>query len=396
MSVLDKIHEIVQREEAAMIDFRRELHMHPELSMEEFETTKRVARELDKLGLEYRLMEPTGIVLDIEGAHPGKTVLLRADMDALPIYEMDRDLPYRSQEDGKMHACGHDAHTSMLLTAVKALLEIKEDLHGTVRILFQPSEENAQGAQLMVEQGAVEGVDNAFGIHIWTDTPSHVIQCPVGEMMAAADILQVRFTGQGGHGSRPDEAIDAAVMASQFVVGLQSVVSREISPLESAVVTIGTMEVGDRFNVIAQEAFLDGTVRTFNNEVREHTEEAIRRYAQAVADQFRGTVEVIYEYGTEPVINEANSVHHVHEVVRHLYGEEGIAAPGKTTGGEDFSYLYLANDIPGAFAFIGTRNTEAGSDYEHHHGLFNVDEATLKDGAYLYAGYAYEYLKNNA
>lgn len=383
----------ILQEEAAMIDFRRELHQHPELSMEEFETTKRIARELDKLDISYRLTEPTGIIAEISGGQPGKTVLLRADIDALPIYEMNRDLSYRSGTEGKMHACGHDAHAAMLLTAAKALVSVKDQLKGTVRLVFQPAEESALGAKKMIEQGVTDGIDNVFGIHIATWTQAKQFRCPIGEMMAACDILKIRFVGKGGHGAHPNEAIDAAVMASAFVVNVQAVVAREINPLESAVVTIGKMDVGDRFNVIAHEAVLDGTVRTFNETTRTQVEAAVNRYAKAIAMQYRGEVEVDYVRATEPVSNEVKSAELVRRIVRERFGADALEADTKTTGGEDFGFYMLANNTPGAFAMVGTRNEAVGSHYEHHHGMFNIDESTLKDGAELYALYAYNFLE---
>lgn len=306
---------------------------------------------------------------------------------------MNRDLPYRSDTDGKMHACGHDPHAAMLLTAVKALLSVKDQLKGTVRLVFQPAEESALGAKKMIEQGVSDGVDYVFGIHIASWTEANRFICPVGEMMAACDILKIRFVGKGGHGAHPNQAVDAAVMASAFVVNVQAIVAREVDPIESAVVTIGKMDVGDRFNVIAHEAVLDGTVRTFNETTRTQVEAAINRYAKAIAMQCRGEVEVEYVRSTEPVSNEVKSAELVRGIVRERFGAEALKADTKTTGGEDFGFYMSANNNPGAFAMVGTRNEAAGSYCEHHHGMFNVDEGTLKNGAELYALYAYNYLE---
>ncbi|OEP29043.1 peptidase M20, partial [Listeria monocytogenes] len=259
-----KIKQAVLNNEEAMIAFRRDLHMHPELQWQEFRTTDKVAKELDKLGIPYRRTEPTGLIAELKGGKPGKTVALRADMDALPVQELNQDLLYKSTEDGKMHACGHDAHTAMLLTAAKALALVKDELQGTVRFIFQPSEEIAEGAKAMIAQGAMEGVDHVFGIHIWSQTPSGKISCVVGSTFASADIIQIDFKGQGGHGAMPHDTIDAAVIASSFVMNLQSIVSRETDPLDPVVVTIGKMEVGTRYNVIAENARLEGTLRCFN------------------------------------------------------------------------------------------------------------------------------------
>ncbi|WP_235956187.1 amidohydrolase [Ruoffia halotolerans] len=394
MNLTNKLYESILQEEANMIAFRRELHQYPELSMEEYETTKRIARELDKVGLSYKFMEPTGLVGEIVGDKPGKTVLLRADIDALPIYEVTRDLEYCSKNDGVMHACGHDTHASMLLTALKALNKEKADLQGTVRFVFQPSEENGQGALKMIEQGVTEGVDNVFGIHIQSGVRTGVVMCPEGEMMASHDLLTVNFTGKGGHAARPEKCVDAAVMASSFVMNAQAVVAREMSPIESVVVTIGKMDVGDRFNVIAERAYLEGTVRTFNPVTREKAETALKRYAQAVASMYGGSVEFGYQHVTQPVNNDVASAQRVQGLASEFFGEENVVKQGKTTGGEDFSFYMVNGGVPGAFAVVGAQSDDEATHYEHHHNKFNVDEAALKNGARVMAEYAYRYLNN--
>ncbi|MFC4772942.1 amidohydrolase [Ruoffia tabacinasalis] len=394
MNLTNKLYETILQEEANMIAFRRELHQYPELSMEEYETTKRIARELDKVGLSYKFMEPTGLVGEIVGGKPDRTVLLRADIDALPIYEVTRDLEYCSKNDGVMHACGHDTHASMLLTALKALNKEKADLQGTVRFVFQPSEENGQGALKMIEQGVTEGADNVFGIHIQSGVRTGVVMCPEGEMMASHDLLTVNFTGKGGHAARPEKCVDAAVMASSFVMNAQAVVAREMSPIESVVVTIGKMEVGDRFNVIAERAHLEGTVRTFNPVTREKAETALKRYAQAVASMYGGTVEFGYQHVTQPVSNDVASAQRVQGLASEFFGEENVVKQGKTTGGEDFSFYMVNGGLPGAFAVVGAQSDDEATHYEHHHNKFNVDEAALKNGARVMAEYAYRYLNN--
>lgn len=394
MKLNNELYKTILQEEENMIAFRRELHQYPELSMQEYETTKRIARELEKLELDFKYMEPTGLVGEIVGGKPGKTVLLRADIDALPIYEVTRDLDYCSKNDGVMHACGHDTHASMLLTALKALNKQKGELQGTVRFVFQPSEENGQGALKMLEQGVTEGVDNVFGIHIQSGLKTGTVFSPVGEMMASHDLLTVNFTGKGGHAARPDNGVDAAVMASSFVLNAQAVVAREINPMESVVVTIGKMEVGERFNVIAERARLEGTVRTFNPKTRAQAEEALKRYAQAVADMYRGTVEFSYEQVTQPLSNDQDSAERVHSLVTAMYGEENLLKQGKTTGGEDFGFYMVNGGVPGAFALVGSRSDDESTHYDHHNNKFNVDESALKNGARLLAEYAYSYLNN--
>lgn len=383
----------IKKHTEAMIAFRRDLHSHPELPFEEVRTTKRIAEELAKIGIEYRLTEPTGIIADIKGGKPGKTVALRADIDALPVQELNDSLEYKSTNQGKMHACGHDAHTAMLLTAAKALYEVRDELKGNIRLIFQPAEEIAQGAKAMVKQGAVDNVDNVFGMHIWSTTQSGKISCNVGGTFASADLLVVKFKGRGGHGSMPEATVDAAIVASSFVMNLQAVVSRETSSLDSAVVTIGKMEVGTRFNVIAENAVLDGTVRCFDIETRTRIEAAIRRYAEHTAAMYGATAEVDYIYGTLPVINEERSALLAQSVISEAFGENALMAERPTPGGEDFSF-YMEN-IPGCFALLGSGNPEKDTQWAHHHGCFNIDEDVMASGAELYAQYAWSYLQQD-
>lgn len=387
------IKKLIQQNIDEMVAFRRDLHRHPELPWEEFRTTDRIAQELDKIGIAYRRTEPTGIIAEIQGGKPGKRILLRADIDALPVQELSENIDYKSTIDGKMHACGHDTHASMLLTAAKALYEIRDQLKGNVRLVFQPAEEVAQGAKGMIKQGVLDGVDSAFGMHIWSQMPVGKISCVVGSSFASADLLTVRFKGRGGHGSMPHDTVDAVMVASAFVMNVQSIVSREVSPLDPAVVTIGRMDVGTRFNVIAENAVLDGTVRCFNVAVRDKIESAIRRYANQVAAMYRATAEVEYIYGTLPVINDKESALLAQKVIVESFGEEALYFEAPTTGGEDFSY-YTEN-IPGAFALVGSGNPDKDTQWPHHHGCFNVDEDGMALGAELYAQYTWAYLNQN-
>ncbi|MBF2352404.1 M20 family metallopeptidase [Listeria welshimeri] len=387
------IKQTILNKEEEMIAFRRDLHMHPELQWQEFRTTDQVAKELDKLGIPYRRTNPTGLIADLKGGKPGKTVALRADMDALPVQELNQDLSYKSTENGKMHACGHDSHTSMLLTAAKALVEVKDELAGTVRFIFQPSEENAEGAKEMVAQGAMEGVDHVFGIHIWSQTPSGKISCVVGSSFASADIIEIDFKGQGGHGAMPHDTIDAAIIASSFVMNLQAIVSRETNPLDPVVVTIGKMEVGTRFNVIAENAHLEGTLRCFNNTTRSKVAKSIEQYAKKTAAIYGGTAEMIYKQGTQPVINDEKSALLVQKTITESFGEDALYFEPPTTGGEDFSYFQ--DEASGSFALVGSGNPAKDTEWAHHHGRFNIDESAMKNGAELYAQFAYNYLNQD-
>lgn len=380
----------ITKHEEELIATRRKLHSEPELSWEEENTTAFICEQLDELGISYRRTKPTGVIAEIKGSKQGETVALRGDMDALFVQEINQDLPYTSKFDGKMHACGHDAHTSMLLFAAKALHQVKDEIAGTVRLLFQPAEEVAEGAKEMIKQGAMDGVDNVFGIHIWSQTPAQKIVCNPGPFFAAADIFKVEFKGRGGHGAIPQGTIDAAVVASSFVMNVQSVVSRTIDPLQPAVLTVGKMEVGTRFNVIAENAIIEGTVRSFDKETIDHMEKELEHYANTVASLYGASAKVTYTRGTDAVINEAKSAHLVRQVAEEAFGKDAIHDQEPTMGAEDFSFFL--NEAPGSFALVGSGNPEKDTEWAHHHGRFNIDEDALITGAELYAQYAWAYL----
>ncbi|PWW32258.1 amidohydrolase [Cytobacillus oceanisediminis] len=373
-----------------LTELRRKLHREPEVSWEEVKTTQFICEYLEGLGIPCRRTEPTGVIADITGGKPGKTVALRGDMDALQVEELNQDLPYASMENGKMHACGHDAHTAMLLIAAKALNEIKEELPGNVRLLFQPAEEVAEGAKMMVEQGAMEGVDNVFGIHIWSQMPTHKVSCMPGPSFASADLFKVAFKGKGGHGAMPHDCIDTAIVASSFVMNVQNVVSRTIDAQHPAVLTVGKMTVGTRFNVIAENAVIEGTVRCFNPETRDHIEKQLQHYADQVAAIYGATAKVEYIRGTQAVINDEYSSKLVQKVASEAFGEEVLYNEKPTMGGEDFSFFL--DKAPGSFALVGSGNPQKDTEWAHHHGKFNIDEDALATGAELYAQYAWAYL----
>jgi len=385
-----KIKDAITNYSDELTALRRKLHSEPELSFEEVKTTAFVCAYLDELGIPYRKTEPTGVIAEIKGTSGGKTVALRGDMDALSVEQLNTHVPYASKIEGKMHACGHDAHTSMLLIAAKALSDVKDELPGNVRLLFQPAEEIAQGAKAMVDQGAMDGVDNVFGIHIWSQMPTHKVSCTPGPSFAAADIFKVHFTGKGGHGAIPQDCIDAALVASSFVMNVQTVVSRTIDPQQAAVLTVGKMEVGTRFNIIAENALIEGTVRTFNQDVRDQIETSISQYAKSVADMYGATAEVEYIRGTQPVINDEESANLVQQVAAEAFGPDVVYDEKPTMGAEDFSFFL--DKAPGSFALVGSGNPEKDTEWSHHHGNFDIDEDALVTGAELYAQYAWAYL----
>lgn len=390
MMINEAIKNAVQENNEEMIEIRRKLHSEPELSWEEVKTSQFVFDYLTGLGIECRKTKPTGVIGDLKGGKEGKTVALRADMDALSVEELNVDLPYKSGELGKMHACGHDAHTAMLLAAAKALAAVKEELPGNVRFIFQPAEEVATGAKAMVEQGAVEGADEVFGIHIWSQSESGTVACTPGPSFASADIFKIHFKGRGGHGAIPEACIDAAVIASSFVMNVQSVVSRTIDPQQPAVMTIGKMLVGTRFNIIAENAEIEGTVRCFDAATRDHIEKQLQVYAEHTAAIYGGTAKVEYIRGTQAVINGEESAALVQQVAKEAFGEQVLYAEKPTMGGEDFSF-YL-DEVPGSFALVGSGNAEKDTEWAHHHGKFNIDEDAMATGAELYAQYAWAFL----
>ncbi len=372
-----------------LIAWRREFHENPELTWQEERTGNRVAEELEKMGVEVKRMARTGVLGIINGEKPGKIVALRADMDALPITEAN-DLPYKSKNAGVMHACGHDGHVAMLLGAAKILNGMKDDIKGTIRFIFQPAEEIAQGAITMIEEGAMDKVDAVLGIHLWSGLESGKVSLEPGPRMASTDIIKITVKGKGGHGSMPHQGIDAIVASCAVVNDLQSVVSREVSPLDPVVVTIGKFNGGDRWNILCSEVIMEGTTRCFNPKVVNSLPSIIERIAKNTAASYRAQAEVEYTVGTPPVINHPEVSRIAHDAVEKLYGQDAVADMEKVMGGEDFAFLCDA--APGVMAFVGIADSKKGTDVAHHHERFNIDEDALTVGTSLYAQFAVDFL----
>lgn len=388
------IKELAEKYNDYIIDRRRFYHQYPELSLHETETTKSLINDLKELGLEVETFNGlNGCVGVLKGAKPGKTVLLRADIDALAVTEKT-GLPFASKNEGKMHACGHDNHMAMQLGAAKILSELKDELCGTVKFFFQSAEEVAQGARMSVEQGVMDGVDACYGIHIWSTVDAPKINMSIGERMASCDNFKITIKGFGSHGSAPHLGHDAIVAASAIIMGLQTIVSRINDPLNAAVVTVGVVDAGQRFNIIADRAELIGTVRTFNKKFRMEIEHHIRQIAADIAKGYRCTAETEYSYLTGPVINEDQKLVDIAQnAVRKLYGEEGLTDLEKMTGSEDFAYLM--EKAPGVYGFIGARSAAVpGSEMSNHHECFTADEESLRRGAAVAAQFAYDFLNN--
>lgn len=370
---------------------RREFHEYPEPSFQEFKTSQKIQDELNKMRVTYKVVAGTGVVATIGNKKEGKTVILRADIDGLQVNECT-NLEYSSKNPGVMHACGHDGHAAMLLGAARILKDLENEINGTVKLYFQPAEEIAQGALKMIEEEPIDTADSCFAIHLWSDLPCGKVSVESGPRMASADIFKIVLEGKGGHGSLPHQTIDSVVVGSSLVMNLQPIVSREISPLESAVVTIGSFSAGTRFNVIANQAILEGTTRCFNPQIRNEFKNILERVIKGTCDTYRAKGKLEYTYGTSPCINDESCSKIAEDSVKKLLGDSGLIKMEKLTGGEDF--CFFLEKIPGVLAFVGSRNSEKMADFPHHHEKFNIDEDSLEIGTSLYVQYALDFLNN--
>ena len=375
-----------------IIEKRRYFHMNPEPSFNEYNTSKVIQEELKNIGIPFEVFAKTGIIATIKGQNPGKTVLLRADMDALEVCEKN-NVSYKSQKEGLMHACGHDGHIAMLLGAAHVLNEIKNDISGEIKLFFQPAEEIAKGAKAMIEESKIiDSIDAAFAIHLWQGVPVGKISLESGARMAAADLFSIKVKGKSGHGSMPHETIDAVVVASAIVMNLQHLVSRNTNPLDTLVVTVGKLTAGTRHNIIAGEALLEGTIRSFSDEVWKKVPEQIERVVKNTAAAYDAKVEINLVRATPPLVNNQGISDILKISAIKLYGEEVVTKYEKTPGGEDFAYFTQA--VPGALAFVGIRNDEKGINSPHHNETFDMDEDALEIGANLYAQFAIDFLNS--
>ena len=343
-----------------IVSWRREVHAYPEVAWTETKTGNMVAEELKNLGIEVTRIAEIGVVGLLKGEKTGKTVALRADMDALPITEAT-DVSYKSKNLGAMHACGHDGHVAMLLGAAKVLSQMKNQINGTVKFIFQPAEEIGLGALKLIEAGVMEDVDAIFGIHLWPDLPSGKVSLVPGPRMASADKLKITVKGKSGHGSMPHQGIDAILAASAIIMNLQSISSREIAPLEPAVVTIGKLAGGTGWNITCDEVTLEGTTRCFSHEVRKSFPLAIERIIKNTAASYRAQAELEYIPIAPPLINDALISQIAAASLQKLYGENMAGTIEKVMGGEDFAFL--CEKTPGAMAFVGIGNKEKKTDY---------------------------------
>jgi amidohydrolase len=374
-----------------VVELRRDIHRHPELGFEETRTQDVIERELDSIGVEHRRCARTGVVAVIRGARPGHVAGLRADMDALPVTERSGE-PFSSESDGKMHACGHDAHTAMLLGAAHVLQGMRHELHGNVVLLFQPSEEGAGtpslgGAEPMIAEGALDDpkVEAIAMLHVDHRLETGHIGITPGPVNASADELLITVQGRGGHGAYPHTAADAIPAAAAMISALQHIASRETDPLKSVVVTIGTISGGYRSNVIADEVKMTGTLRAHDPEIRNGLEARLRRILDGVASAYgvRAMVEIFYGY--PPVVNDTALAEKFSQYMK-THSALSVDRPPPTMGAEDFAYY--AQRIPGVQVRLGIRNEAAGSTHSGHSPLFRIDERALPVGVETLVNFA--------
>ncbi|HEV7214788.1 MAG TPA: amidohydrolase [Chloroflexota bacterium] len=372
---------------------RRHLHANPELGFQERRTAAFITERLCALGLEVQTgIAETGVVGLLRGVRPGKTVLLRADIDALPIQEQN-DVPYRSQVDGVMHACGHDGHTAILLNTARVLTNRRDRLTGNVKFVFQPSEEAPPGGAVkMIEEGVLENprVDAAFGLHLGQNLPLGAIMARPGPISAASDRFQIDITGKGGHAARPHLAVDAALVSAQVLVGLHTLVAREVNPMLPAVVTVGLIQAGAVSNVIPETGRLEGTVRTYDPELREMLARRVQEVATGIAHAMRAECVCHYQFGYPSVVNDPAMTELVAAVAREVIDPEHVILGEQGMGGEDFAYFL--QHVPGCFFRVGSRNDERGLIYGHHHPRFDIDEAALPLGIEMFVRVVERYL----
>ncbi|MGI9050009.1 MAG: M20 family metallopeptidase [Rubrobacteraceae bacterium] len=383
-ATLDSLVEEVREE---VVGWRRRLHRNPELSFREEETSRFVYETLESFGnLELSRPTPTSVVARLVGREPGRTLAVRADIDALPITE-ENDFEFVSRNPGVMHACGHDGHTAMLLGAAKVLSGMADRLQGEVHFLFQHAEElYPGGAEEMVGAGVMDGVDAVIGIHLWSGLPVGKIGVVYGPMMASPDTFKVRIKGSGGHAANPHQTVDAIAVGSQVVTNLQHIVSRNVDPIDNIVLSVTKFIGGNTHNVIPGVVEMEGTVRSFDASLREKVPELMERILKGITSAHGADYEFEYQRGYRPVINDEEITRAIEETVREMLGEEALEMMRPTMGGEDFSALQ--QKAPGCFFLVGARNEDQGITHPHHHSRFTIDEDALPNGVKMFTGAA--------
>ncbi|MBS6559988.1 MAG: amidohydrolase [Clostridiales bacterium] len=376
-------------------EMRRYFHAHPEVSLKEYNTCKKIEEELDEMGIPHRRVGETGVYGWIDGkGNDGKdkVMVLRADIDALAMEDL-KEVSYCSKEEGVCHACGHDAHIATLLGAAKILKEKEQDFGGQVRLFFQQAEEIGQGARIFVKEGLMEGATRVFGAHVSSKLDSGTVSLTAGPQNASCDYFKIKVRGKGAHVSTPQLGIDAVYVASQIVVALQSIVARNTDPLETVVVGVGVLRAGTQYNIVAEHAEIEGTTRSFSKAVREFTNERVKTIAKQTAELYGAEAEVEFQGFANPLINDEEAVEEVTEVAKQVIEEKNIISNfEKMLGADDFADFL--QETKGMYAFVGTRNKEKPNTASaHHHGLFDIDEEGLLLSCNLYVDYALQVLK---
>lgn len=388
--MINKINQTIEEHFSEMVEIRRYLHQHPELSFKEYKTAAFIANYYEKLGIPYRKnVGGNGVIATLTGGLPGKTIAFRADFDALPIHD-EKDVPYRSQVDGVMHACGHDGHTAILLTLAKVLQKFQDQLPGNVVFLHQHAEERTPGgARSMIDDGALDNVDAVFGAHLWATEELGVLQTSKNVLMAGADRFEITIQGKGGHGAVPHQTKDAVVIGAEVVLSLQKIISRQLDPLATAVLTIGKFDAGNDFNIIADQAKLIGTVRYLQQDVQTQMMNDMERIINGICLSHGCSYEMDYEKGYPPLINHETEAEVVRQAASKIEDLKMVEEIQPMMSSEDFSYYLL--EKPGAYFFIGAK--KAGHDYPHHHPKFDFDERVMPMIAKTFAQTYLDYQK---
>lgn len=380
---MDALHARIQKLTQELIDLRRDFHAHPELGFEEFRTAEIVERYLQDLGLQAQRMATTGVVAVLDSGTPGPVLMLRADMDALPVTE-DTGLPFCSTNPGVMHACGHDAHMAMLLGAAKVLVENKDRLKGRIKFVFQPNEENA-GAVTMIQEGVLDNpkVDGVMGLHIWTPLESGKVAVSEGTVMAGLDVFKVTVQGRGGHTGFPHQAVDPVIAAANLIQTVQTIQTREISQFQPTIIMFGKIQGGTKGNIIPDSVELEGTIRYLypaGPESEEQPTERFKRIVQSVCEVHRCGCEIVIEHENIPLVNDSAMAELARNVAVDVLGEPEVTSL-QSIAGEDFSEFSAR--VPGVFLFLGAGNAAKGTTVAHHNPCFNIDEDVLPTGVAL-------------
>ncbi len=376
-----------------LVELRRDFHKHPELGLEEIRTSGKVSEYLKACGLEVRQVAETGVIGLLRGQRPGRTLLLRADMDALPIQE-ENDVSYKSVYDGRMHACGHDGHTAMLLVAAKILCRSKKRLQGNIKFAFEPNEENV-GAVAMIEDGVLEdpSVDACLGLHLWSPIDTGKIGVSAGPVMAGMDHFELTLSGKGGHTATPQSAVDPIIAAANLIQSIQIIQTREIDVLKPTLIMFGRIQGGTASNVIPDRVTLAGTLRYLyaaDETSEENPKERFRRIVENVCHGHRTDCDFSFRFGHPALINDGAMADLVRSVAGEVLDSEDNIVSFVSMAGEDFSEF--AARVPGAFYFVGSGNEEKGTSFPHHHPRFNIDEDVLKIGVEMHVRTALRYL----